>query len=43
MCGLDYGEQSMRFHDYGGSEHEFYEKYVGQKSTPFDGALHENE
>ena len=43
MCGLDYGDQSMRFHDYGQSTHNFYEQYVGEKSTPFDGiSLNEN-
>ena len=43
MCGLDYGEQSMRFHDYGREEQDFYEKYIGEKSTPFDGAFNENQ
>jgi hypothetical protein len=34
-CGLEYEHNGMTFFDHGAKRGEFYEKYVGQKKTPF--------
>ena len=34
-CGLEYEDQGMTFFDHGATSGKFYEKYIGQKKTPF--------